>query len=568
MHNLIQILIPLLPRYPEEGSDASCIKTGDLKKELEEVLLEGTGDRQNIAVEAIVSLIQNLLFKLCLLDVENLERGEWKFVSHPAQLCALSLLNTLADPRQKLFPAGFWDTAGVGDTEKQQQKKVLQALEDRRQACHPDGNPPPIRFVYVAWGIIKLENKILFHQREASEHANEYGLIGGRANMTDLKQVMVDDQVSRQDLLKTLQTPYSEQMFKALEFSLHRECEEETGLLYAEDHYTVNLWRDIKPWQKCMGGAPNYALTEYFFRIYQINLTNTGYLALHSKLMEKNKHLLECSLEEVAQGKTTDGAKKLTIEVLYDDFSGDRQALKKELESLPPSYANRYTFSDDSDSLIFSLQNDILKGKAGKETPLKIALTPEQKSLLMGLAAHGKGFEHRNTTDANLFVFHSKGWIKIDNPDVNEKLNQISDLFRQAGFPCIEIFDQNYFRLSLSPNIIFFDPDHFRYELQEKSTNKWILRFNRENIPTFFGELLSDFKEASLTRNLAKELQEVAKSNSAVLASDNDDHLRKKIREAAQEVYQSLGLKRFLLIKEKHYAVAIRLHTTHPSMPS
>ena len=287
MNDILKVLIPLLPRYPEEGSDASRIG----KQEIFTALLGQFGDERTQAVQTTLELVENLLTSLSLLDNEELHRGEWKFLSHPAQLCALSLLNTLADPRQKLFPSDFWHT-GVGDAEKQQQKQALEALENRRHANHQDGTDaaPPIRFVYVAWGIIKLGDKILCHQREASEHKTEYGLIGGRANARDLKKVL-GELVSTQALLDTLQSPYSETMFQTLEHALHRECSEEVRLLHEAGHYEAQVWRDLKPYTKCMGAAPNYALTQYFFRIYQIKLNTTGYFALGAH-MRTSEHLI------------------------------------------------------------------------------------------------------------------------------------------------------------------------------------------------------------------------------------------------------------------------------------
>ena len=250
----------------------------------------GFGSAQTHTLRTTLKLVENILRSLSLLEDDALQIGVWKFVSHPAQLCALSLLHTLADPRQKLFPADFWQTAGVGDSEKQQQKAVLEALENRRNAHHLDGAAPPIRFIYVAWGLVKLDDKILFHERETKEHRGEYGLIGGRVNLKDLKQVL-GDAYPLQDTLAALQSPDSSSMFEAMPYALSREFEEETGLHQGE-HYEAKPWRDLEPWQKCMGGAPNYALTRYFFRLYRIRLTTPGFLALRKALDRRDYPIL------------------------------------------------------------------------------------------------------------------------------------------------------------------------------------------------------------------------------------------------------------------------------------
>ena len=139
MNDILKSLIPLLPRYPEEGSDASRVG----KQKIMTALVKQFGEDRTQAVQTTLELVENLLTSLSLLDTGELHRGEWKFLSHPAQLCALSLLNTLADPRQKLFPSDFWHT-GVGYEEKKQQKQALEALENRRHGHHrflPGGSP-------------------------------------------------------------------------------------------------------------------------------------------------------------------------------------------------------------------------------------------------------------------------------------------------------------------------------------------------------------------------------------------------------------------------------------------
>lgn len=83
--------------------------------------------------------------------------------------------------------------------------------------------------MYVAWGIVKLNGRILFHQREAKEHQSEYGLIGGRTNLSDLKKVLGENS-PRSELLRILQTRQSEHMLASLEYTLQRECQEEIQL--------------------------------------------------------------------------------------------------------------------------------------------------------------------------------------------------------------------------------------------------------------------------------------------------------------------------------------------------
>lgn len=141
MDDILNSIIALLPRNPEEGSDASRVT----EQVIQDVLIQQYGASLTNRIQATLELVNNLLTKLSLLDLDEMQNGSWKFVSFPAQLCALSVLHTLADPRQRLFPSGFWHTAGVSEDVKKEQKSVLKALEDRRHAFHLDAGHRPHR---------------------------------------------------------------------------------------------------------------------------------------------------------------------------------------------------------------------------------------------------------------------------------------------------------------------------------------------------------------------------------------------------------------------------------------
>lgn len=548
MQNILQTIISLLPRYPEEGSAASRIN----ETELLAVLMDNFTSDQAQTIATTLDMVKNLLTSLSLLDDEALQLGAWKFISHPAQLCALSLLHTLADSRQKLFASSFWQTAGVGDHEKQQQKTVLEALENHQQAQHVDNNAVPIRFVYVAWGILKLNNKILFHQREASEHVHEYGLIGGRANLYDLKRVMGED-TPTQKLLTVLQSPHSAPVSKALEYTLQRELEEEVGLIATADHYSVKLWHELKPWQNCMGAAPNYALSQYFFRLYHIELTTTGYLTLRRSLQKHANRFIECTIGEIVTGKTSNGANTLTIKALYDNFADNHQALTQALEKLPSSYQHNYTCNNADASLILSLHHPISYGDSGKEKPLPMKFTPEQQSLLLGMAAHAKGLLLQPKQKITL---HPYGWVEIHDSTLQQAATQLSEYCRNYAMPYLEIAYSHYFRLSLAPEYIFFHPEFFSYDLQELDNNTWQIRFQRQALLTAVGDIPVDAKTVPLTAMLATLLRKVGSETNNSLAVSNNEDLPKKVRSALQNHYQALGLKRFLIAKHKSYMFA------------
>ncbi|MEI6544007.1 MAG: NUDIX hydrolase, partial [Methylococcales bacterium] len=152
---LIQSLIPLLPRFAEEDGDSYSIHRDDL---IETVCQQHELDRS--VSENTVTLIEALLNTLAVLDVDYLKRGEWCFVSFPAQLMALSVLTALSDNDSQLFAPNFWNTQGISNDKKDQQRDVLRALETAR-VKHHTGQAQLIRYCYVAWSIIKLDHQVL-----------------------------------------------------------------------------------------------------------------------------------------------------------------------------------------------------------------------------------------------------------------------------------------------------------------------------------------------------------------------------------------------------------------------
>lgn len=489
-----------------------------------------------------------------MLDPEELENGYWKFVSHSAQLCALSILNTLANPRQKTFPSDFWHT-NVGDAEKQQQKEILQSLENRRYKYHQSGSSavPPIRFVYVAWAIIKIDDKYLFHQREASEHATEYGLAGGRAKLSDLKKV-VGETVVKDELLATIQSSASDLMFKALDFTLSRELHEETKISYENDHYEFEKWRDLAPYKKCMGAAPNYALTEYFFRLYTIKLSTTGYFALRNQ-MKNNTRLIECSLSEVDQGKTTDKANTLRIEALYDDFS-DKLELCQALKGLKPSYCNRYKFNKESDAIIFSRKNDILQGNPGKEKPLPLSdLTQKQRGLLLALAIHAKGLS-LELIDSKKMIMHEFGWLEIHEGELKNDLRELSESLRRLKCPLMEVENPNYYRLSMPPSLLFFDPEYFTFHLKPTEKGKGLLTIKRERLSTLLGCSGSEQIDINVASTLFPQLEAVISTDG--LHTTEDENLPNKVRKSMAGKYMPFGLRLLLMSNDSYYSFTCR----------
>jgi 8-oxo-dGTP pyrophosphatase MutT (NUDIX family) len=291
--------------------------------------------------ENTVALLETLLDTLAVLNTEYLQKGDWCFVSFPAQLMALSVLTALSDSESRFFAPNFWNTQGTTNTKKDQQREVLKMVETARYQNHASQQAHPIRYCYVAWSIIKLDGKILFYQREDTQKrhdksAGDYGLVGGRANQQDIPSA------DKAALLKELQTPDSALIKNALPETLKRELEEEAGLDF-ETHYTFKPWRSLKPYRQVQGAAPNHALTEYYLEIFQIDLNLPGALFLLKKI-KTDERLIWFSIAEMVKNETADG-KGAFLNALYADFNDDRSALADVLTALPDSLTPIICFS-------------------------------------------------------------------------------------------------------------------------------------------------------------------------------------------------------------------------------
>ncbi len=188
--DLIKTLLQKLPRYAEEEGDFYSVPREALisalcrQHQLEPAIAENT-----------INLIETLLDTLAVLNTAYLQKGEWCFISFPAQLLATSLLTAMSDNESRFFADNFWNTQGIADAKKNQQREVLSVIENRRYEHHSNHNAKPIRYIYVAWGLIRLDGNILFYQREDTQKrfdkkAGDYGLIGGRLNQYDVPNNM------------------------------------------------------------------------------------------------------------------------------------------------------------------------------------------------------------------------------------------------------------------------------------------------------------------------------------------------------------------------------------------
>ena len=472
--------------------------------------------------ENTIALLEILLDTLAVLNTDYLQKGEWCFVSFPAQLMATSILTALSDTESQLFAPNFWTTQGISSDKRDQQRDVLRFVENSRNEHHASRQAQPIRYCYVAWSIIKLDGKVLFYQREDTQKrhdksAGDYGLIGGRANQND---VPIADKAL---LLKELQSPNSELIKNVLPSTLKRELREEAGLIF-ESHYTLKPWRSLKPYRQVQGAAPNYALTEYYLDIFQIELTLEGTLFLQQKIKSDDR-LAWFSIDDMVRGETIDG-KIPYIKALVNDFD-DSSALATELRALPDSFANRYLFQPPKYGLTLPLdhQMPLLAGVLGKEKPLEINFTDRQLAILLGLASHLRGFEFASVEE-NCFL-HPFGWIGVKhNSALQSELIGLAGLLKDTGL-IIENHQDSLFRMSISPDVVYFDERLFSFAVKQADLNgiqtKIPVNIHRESFETAFGKVKDNTEEFKLTLEFVHKLQSLV---SHQFSTDNEDAVK------------------------------------------
>ena len=483
---LIQSLIPHLPRFAEEDGDFYSVPRDVL---IDKLCLQHSIERA--LAENTVALLETLLDTLAVLNTEYLQKGDWCFVSFPAQLMALSVLTALSDSESHLFAPNFWNTQGVSNDKKNQQRDVLSFIETARYQNHTSQQAQPIRYCYVAWSIIKLDGKILFYQREDTQKrfdksAGDYGLLGGRANQQDIPHA------DKAALIKELQAPDSALVKNALPETLKRELHEEAGLLF-ETHYTFKPWRCLKPYQQVQGTAPNHALTEYYLDIFQIDLTLNGTLFLLQKI-KTDERLTWFSIAEMVKGETAAG-KIAYIKALLDDFNSDSSALETALTALPDSFNPHYLFQPAKAKYGLTLPVDhnrpLFAGGLGKEKPLAINFTDRQLALLLGLASHLRGLDFATVDQA--ITRHPFGWIEVNNHSIFQtELVSLADSLKQTDL-IIENDRDQFFRLSISPEVVYFDEKLFSLTVKQADLNsvqsKIPVTLQRDSFDTAFGQV-------------------------------------------------------------------------------
>ena len=482
---LLNIVLSMLPLHAEEGRQRDCLP----EAELVTALIAHDRATEETALSLVYTL-RRQFEALSLLDPLELRSGKWAFVSFPASLLGRSWLTTLTTPGQILLPADYWEQGDDRPPEiKEEQRSLLHRVELGRLKSNPQAET--IRTVHVAWAFIRLGNNFLLHHREDKKRPGEksYVLPGGRFSLTDLP---VDVQ-ERHDILKVIFDPESEIVTRYIARTLERELEEEAGLLQGI-HYTYTPLNNPLPLYREVNGAENrHAYSSYRFNLFQIKLTQSGETHLLDKVSVSAGALTWFSAAEIVAAQRADGASAY-VDALRQAWGSE---LEKQLLNIPDSSVAHLPYMGESSSLDLPWHPDgsFSSGKPGKEKSIApiSPLDQQEWQLLMLLGWHTRGFPIQGGCEIQLLA---NGWVSASV--IIQLAKKLQEKIQAIMPKLIEIREDRYVSLRISPEILFFPVELFRYQLVGSNTGGGEFSLERQELQTPWGRLQAGHYEKNI----------------------------------------------------------------------
>jgi len=470
--SMMETLQKHLPLIAEEGGVREKVSAEFLSERLSE-----GGMVAPEAVQAYLKLVENFFFRMGWLDPFELEAGRWQFISFPASLAARSWLAVMGSADGCWYPPGWWSDEANQET----QRKMLRSMEERRIGNSGGVQPRPIRMIYVAWALIKLEGRFLLCEREdqSREEVPHFVMAGGRLNAMDVKQHFPDaDQGTCLDILLDHD---SEDAHQALGATLNRELEEELGLNpghYRIDHETVLR---LKPFEKLEGARANHALTRYEIDLFPVELNFKGLQQLlkMENLMETGEYPLPGRLSWFSADELSH-AQKQTQRAFIDAWHQHYPSLLAFGQSLdlhPESFRDQSWVTEKID---FSSDPSLalMVGETGREREVLPQLEDAEMDCLCALAWHRKFGSDHPLQDTSGLQRMRLGWVEVLEPELMQMLLKIQKVMKDEGLDLIQSHNRHWFRASMAPQDIFFHPEFFRYELLMPEPDRWELNLH------------------------------------------------------------------------------------------
>ncbi len=525
----LKVILQNLPLFAEEGGFSTTVPREQMVRQLTK-----TEMTEETAV-VVVALVERLLLSLSLLDQDALERGEWRWISYPAQLAARSILSgSLVGG--KVLESSFW-YGDAPDAIVEQQRELLHRLEQQR--IQSVSSPEPIRFVHVAWAIIRIGDTILLSHREDRTRSGQgnHVFIGGRMNRGDLQEQ------SGEQSLRILDALYSEATTNALIHTLQREVYEETGL-HAREHYSATPLFSLDSYRELEGSGARHAYTEYDIHLFSLELTQAGFFRLFERV-GGDHNLSLFTLDELVAGHSADGRVPY-IKALVDQFQ-NRDLLHEQLSSFPLSWGEEYhQLGSEKVGVIVPVGSSGWRvGTAGHENRIEVGLTDEVSDLLLALACYSLGYALEPSSDADWQpTLLPYGWVEMEADQISV-VAKAAGVMSEHGLDVIEVADQ-YARISIAPEQLFIDPRFFSGRIDESGIGKPQLVVESTEVNSAIGVIRKRAIKVEVADSVVAVLQRMEAES---LYKDEIEATEKYLRRGADSVEkrsQLIGLRKLI----------------------
>jgi hypothetical protein len=540
--NLFSRLASLLPPMLAED---------DVRLDLDrKALAARLGDiASQVEVETALATVERLFLALALLQFDSAARGTWRFQSYAAWLVARSLLETLASDQHTVVDPGYWGTQS-SDSDIDEQRALLRRLETGRLRYHPTQEAKPIRFVYVAWAVLRVGAKFLLYAREDKTRADaqgHFGFPGGRFKLSDAPLATRPQQAEYDFSYGVTHWP-----MQHLQRSLFRELHEELSLS-EQDHYMFGEALDVPPYCRVEGARNHHAYTEYRIRLFPLRLNTRGVVKLFERLQLYPESFAWFTADELGAERNVDGQRAF-VTALVEHFGPRMEALA----ALPPAIDEPYLFSTSHVGVDIPLapDGDLTSGRSGK--PLKryaALLTETEHGWLWALAWHAKSLPFAGGQGGEGLLPH--GWVRIDDLSAVQSLRE---KLETSGLRLVQILDNRYARLSIDPRHIYFDPEFFSYQLHGDARSCRLELFCSV-LETPLGIVRHQPVSVGLNMTLAAELRHVSGLELLADTTPSSDHVRRMLDEALGVQAKDLGLRQLIVglaYERKHWKLTIR----------
>jgi len=540
--NLFSRLASLLPPMLAED---------DVRQDLDRSTLAARlGDiASQVEVETALATVERLFCALALLQFNSAARGTWRFQSYSAWLVARSLLETLASDQHTVVDPGYWG-AQSSDSDIDEQRALLRRLETGRLRYHPTQEPRPIRFVYVAWAVLRVGAKFLLYAREDKKRADaqgHFGFPGGRFKLSDAPLATRPQQAEYDFAYGVTHWP-----MQHLQRSLFRELDEELGLS-EQDHYTFGEALDVPPYCRVEGAKNHHAYTEYRIRLFPLRLNTRGVVKLFERLQLYPESFAWFTADELGAERNLDGQRAF-VTALVEHFGTRMEALA----ALPIAIDEPYLFSTPRVGVDIPLApgGDLTSGRSGKSLKTHAApLTETEHGWLWALAWHAKSLPFAGGQGGKGLLPH--GWVRIDDLSAVQGLRE---KLETSGLRLVQILDDQYARLSIDPRHIYFDPEFFSYQLYGDARICRLELFC-STLETPLGMAQHQPVSVGLNMTLAAELRHVSGLELLADTTPSSDHVRRMLDEALGSQAKNLGLRQLIVglaHERKHWKLTIR----------